>query len=50
MRSTRALLAPGTPELAARRRTFAQAHSWPRRAADLLALLDELQALRGSAR
>jgi glycosyltransferase involved in cell wall biosynthesis len=46
----RALLAPQTPELVASRRAFAQSHSWPRRAADLLALLDELQALSGSAR
>jgi hypothetical protein len=43
------LLAPRTPELVARRRAFAQAHSWPRRASDLLALLDELQELSGSA-
>jgi len=48
----RELLTPRTPELVASRRAFAQAHSWTRRASDLLALLDEVQersrpAIRG---
>ncbi len=44
-----ALVTPRTPEAVAARRMFAEAHSWARRADDLLGVVDELDPLRDSA-
>ena len=45
----RALLTSRTPESVATRRAFADAHSWTRRADDMLAVIDELRVARDSA-